>query len=587
MNTKNEAKKLQVQVVYMSHQAIYRKFRPKIFDDVLGQEHVTRTLKNQIMSNNIAHAYLFSGIRGTGKTSTAKIFARAVNCLNNHEGNPCNECEICISILDETNMDVIEMDAASNNGVDDIRELRDKVMFLPVKSKYKVYIIDEVHMLSKGAFNALLKTLEEPPEHLLFILATTEPQKIPPTILSRCQRFDLKRINADIIVENMKKICNELEIKYEEKALKLIAANSEGAMRDAQSILDRCISFNSQVDYDTVINLLGTVNYQVVLEAVEAIVDKNIVKAMSLVDNILNSGKEITFFLDELIICFRNMLIMKTTNSSDNLMRISEDETNEIIELNKKISVEEIVKIIEELSIAQSECKKALNPRVLLETKLIKMLHNVHYVNLDELVKRIKNIENSLNGNYQPKDALIKREIKTDNIINEPEGKENIERTKKTANAKKTEKEDTLNREKIENIDENKEEARANNQQNKSDQAIFDAIINEWQSLLKEIRRENAGLQAIIRESKLTEVINKKAVFEFDPKFTFHINAANQPKNKEEFKEILSRFLNEKCEVEFITKKEIKNVKPKTTIKDVYEDLKSEFGEIVEYKQED
>jgi DNA polymerase-3 subunit gamma/tau len=560
----------------MSHQAIYRKFRPKIFDDVLGQEHVTRTLKNQIMSQNIAHAYLFSGIRGTGKTSTAKIFARAVNCLNNHEGNPCNECEICISILDETNMDVIEMDAASNNGVDDIRELRDKVMFLPVKSKYKVYIIDEVHMLSKGAFNALLKTLEEPPEHLLFILATTEPQKIPATILSRCQRFDLKRINADIIVENMKKICNELEIKYEEKALKLIAANSEGAMRDAQSILDRCISFNSQVDYDTVINLLGTVNYQVILEAVEAIADKNIVKTMSLVDNILNSGKELTFFLDELIICFRNMLIIKTTNSSDNLMRISEDETNEIKELNKKISVEEIVKIIEELSIAQSECKKALNPRVLLETKLIKMLHNVHYVNLDVLVERIENIESSINGKYQPKDA-----------VKEPESTENIERTIKTTSAKKTEKEDILKTEKIENVDKNKEEVLENKQQNKSDQAIFDAIINEWQSLLKEIRRENAGLQAIIRESKLTEVINKKAVFEFDSKFTFHINAANQPKNKEEFKEILSRFLNEKCEVEFITKKEIKSVKPKTTIKDVYEDLKNEFGEIVEYKQED
>ena len=560
----------------MSHQAIYRKFRPKIFDDVLGQEHVTRTLKNQIMSQNIAHAYLFSGIRGTGKTSTAKIFARAVNCLNNHEGNPCNECEICISILDETNMDVIEMDAESNNGVDDIRELRDKVMFLPVKSKYKVYIIDEVHMLSKGAFNALLKTLEEPPEHLLFILATTEPQKIPATILSRCQRFDLKRINADIIVENMKKICNELEIKYEEKALKLIAANSEGAMRDAQSILDRCISFNSQVDYDTVINLLGTVNYQVILEAVEAIADKNIVKTMSLVDNILNSGKELTFFLDELIICFRNMLIIKTTNSSDNLMRISEDETNEIKELNKKISVEEIVKIIEELSIAQSECKKALNPRVLLETKLIKMLHNVHYVNLDVLVERIENIESSINGKYQPKDA-----------VKEPESTENIERTIKTTSVKKTEKEDILKTEKIENVDKNKEEALENKQQNKSDQAIFDAIISEWQSLLKEIRRENAGLQAIIRESKLTEVINKKAVFEFDSKFTFHINAANQPKNKEEFKEILSRFLNEKCEVEFITKKEIKNVKPKTTIKDVYKDLKSEFGEIVEYKQED
>lgn len=563
----------------MSHQAIYRKFRPKVFDDVLGQEHVTRTLKNQIMSHNIAHAYLFSGIRGTGKTSTAKIFARAVNCLNSHEGNPCNECEICKSILDETNMDVIEMDAASNNGVDDIRELRDKVMFLPVKSKYKVYIIDEVHMLSKGAFNALLKTLEEPPEHLLFILATTEPQKIPATILSRCQRFDLKRIKADIISENMEKICNELKIDYEEKALKLIAANSEGAMRDAQSILDRCISFNSQVDYETVIDLLGTVNYQVVLEAADAIVDKNIARTMSLVDNILNSGKELTFFLDELIICFRNMLIIKTTNSSDNLMRISEDEANGIIELNKKISVDEIVRIIEELSTAQSECKRALNPRVLLETKLIKMLHNVNYVNMDELVKRIENIENSLNGKYQSKDTARNEPAK---IKKELESVENIERTKNTVKAHKT-----VNTEKAEKTKINKEEAIENKQENKSDEAIFNIIINGWQSLLKEIRNENAGLQAIIREAKLTKVINKKAVFEFNPKFTFHINAANQTKNKEEFKQILSRFLNEKCEVDFITEKEVRHETPKTTIKDVYEDLKNEFGEIVEYKQED
>ncbi|MDD4779652.1 MAG: DNA polymerase III subunit gamma/tau, partial [Tissierellia bacterium] len=227
----------------MSHQAIYRRFRPKIFDDVLGQEHVVKTLKNQILTNNIAHAYLFTGIRGTGKTSTAKIFSRAVNCLNNDDGNPCNECEICKSILDETNMDVIEMDAASNNGVEDIRDLKDKVKFLPVKSKYKVYIIDEVHMLSKGAFNALLKTLEEPPEHLIFILATTEVHKIPATILSRCQRYDLHRISTVTIVDNMKNICNEMGIGIEEKALNLIAANSEGAMRDALSILDRCVSF--------------------------------------------------------------------------------------------------------------------------------------------------------------------------------------------------------------------------------------------------------------------------------------------------------------------------------------------------------
>lgn len=429
-------------------------------------------------------------------------------------------------------------------------------------------------MLSKGAFNALLKTLEEPPDHLLFILATTEPQKIPATILSRCQRFDLKRISTDIIVENMKKICLDLDIQYEEKALKLIAANSEGAMRDAQSILDRCISFNDEVNYETVINLLGTVNYQVVLEAAHAIVDKNIQRTMSLVDNILSSGKELTFFLDELIICFRNMLVIKTTNSSDNLMRISEEETKEIIELNKKISVDEIVKIIEDLSTAQAECKRALNPRVLLETKLIKMLHNVNYVNIEDLVKRIENIENNQQGTYQ---ANIGRKqeretFKANKIIDSGSLEKTEERIEKPVRDKEPNQE-TMEKKEFEN---------------KSDEAIFNSIINGWQSILKEIRSENAGLQAIIRESKLAEVINKKAVFEFDPKFTFHISAANQPKNKQKFKEVLSSFLNEDCEVEFITKNQVKQVKAKTTtIEDVYEDLKNEFGQIVEFKQED
>ena len=557
----------------MSHQAIYRKFRPKIFDDVLGQEHVTRTLKNQILTDNIAHAYLFSGIRGTGKTSTAKIFSRAVNCLNNHDGNPCNECEICKSTLDETNMDVIEMDAASNNGVEDIRELRDKVKFLPVKSKYKVYIIDEVHMLSKGAFNALLKTLEEPPEHLLFILATTEPQKIPATILSRCQRFDLKRIKSSVIVENMVKICDEMNVEYEEKALKLIAANSEGAMRDALSILDRCVSFNEdKIDYDTVINLLGTVNYQVVLDASNHIIDKDIKNTMLLVDDILNMGKEITNFLDELIIAFRNMLIIKTTNSTDNLMRISEDEAEELKKASSRVSVDEIVHVIEELSIAQLECKRSLNPRVLLETKLIKMLHAVNNSNVDELISRIEELENNIkNNNFT---AVKQTRTPSNKHVN-----------KETVTGKmpvQTEHVNSINQE----VSEPKQEKKQF--ENKSDEDIYNAIISGWQTILKKIRSENAGLQAIIRESKLYEVSNKKAVFEFDPKFTFHINAANQPKNKQKFKEVIGGFLNEDCEVEFIIKKEEKSSKPKKTIEDVYEDLVSEFGEeIVEFKQED
>ncbi|MDW5299616.1 MAG: DNA polymerase III subunit gamma/tau [Sedimentibacter sp.] len=562
-------------MVKLSHQAIYRKFRPKIFDDVLGQEHVTKTLKNQILSDNIAHAYLFSGIRGTGKTSTAKIFARAVNCLNNHDGNPCNECEICKSILDETNMDVIEMDAASNNGVEDIRELRDKVKFLPVKSKYKVYIIDEVHMLSKGAFNALLKTLEEPPEHLLFILATTEPQKIPATILSRCQRFDLKRIKSQVIVENMKNICDEINVKYEEKALKLIAANSEGAMRDALSILDRCVSFNNDlVDYETVINLLGTVNYQVIMKAANSIMEKSIEKTMAIVDDILNSGKEITFFLDELIICFRNMLIIKTTNSIDSLMRVSEDEVEELKKASTRVSVDEIVNIIEELSTAQLECKRSLNPRVLLETKLIKMIHTVNHTDMDVLIKRIEDLENNVKNDNTDVKKQTKAPVKKQEVLQD---------SKVATETKKT---DTLERTRNREVSEPVQEKKSF--ENKSDEAIFNAIIKGWQTILRKVRSENAGLQAIIRECNLTEVNNKKAVFEFDAKFTFHINAANQPKNKLKFKEILSNFLNEDCEVEYIIKKEEKSSKPKQTIEDIYEDLKNEFGEeIVEFKQED
>lgn len=565
----------------MSHQAIYRRFRPKIFDDVLGQEHVTKTIKNQILSNNIAHAYLFTGIRGTGKTSTAKIFARAVNCINNHDGNPCNECEICKSILNETNMDVIEMDAASNNGVEDIRELRDKVKFLPVKSKYKVYIIDEVHMLSKGAFNALLKTLEEPPEHLLFILATTEPHKIPATILSRCQRFDLHRIKVPTIVENMKKICEEIDVDIDENALKLIAANSEGAMRDALSILDRCVSFTQdKIDYETVINLLGTVNYQTIMEVASSLLDKDIEKTMVLVDNILDQGKELTFFLDELIIYFRNLLIIKTTNITENLTKVSDDAIKEFKSISEKISVDEIVYYIEELSSTQVECKRALNPKILLETKLIKMMHTSNAFNVDELIKRIETLENSIKHGvsiYSSDETMAakQRSVKPSN----------------TGNVASSQMQEQIHKTVEDNKANKKAESKNIVPSNMDDNSMQSAIVNGWQEILKRVRTENAGLQAIIRECNLVEVVNKKAVFEFDPKFTFHINAANQPKNKVKFKEVLSSYLNDECEVEFIIKKETNSKskpKQKQTIEDIYEDLKNEFGEDkVEFNQED
>ena len=275
----------------MAYTALYRKFRPTTFADVVGQEHITRTLRNQIIADRVGHAYLFNGGRGTGKTSSAKILARAINCLNPKDGEPCNECEICRGALNGSLTDIVEMDAASNNSVEDIRSIREEVNFLPTKAKYRVYIIDEVHMLSPGAFNALLKTLEEPPEHVKFILATTEPQKLPATILSRCQRFDFKRISNEDIIKRLKVVCNESNIEITDSALNIIAVLSEGAMRDALSILERCIQDGeNKIDEDKIKDLVGIPKIAFVNSITEAIIDYDIDKALKSMDDILNEG---------------------------------------------------------------------------------------------------------------------------------------------------------------------------------------------------------------------------------------------------------------------------------------------------------
>ena len=544
----------------MSHQALYRRFRSKTFDEVIGQEHVTKTLKNQILSNNIAHAYLFCGIRGTGKTSTAKILARAVNCTSNIDGNPCNECEICKSILDETNMDVIEMDAASNNGVEDIRELRDKVKFLPVKSKYKVYIIDEVHMLSKGAFNALLKTLEEPPEHLIFILATTEPQKIPATILSRCQRFDLRRITIDDLVKNMKNICDEIGVEVEERALKLIACNSDGAMRDALSILDRCITFNSEkIKYDDVNELLGIVSFDSIIEVCNCIINKDIKGTMMLINNILNQGKDLQFFIEEIVTYFRNLLIYKTTSVSDNLIRITEVNIDSLKKHIEKLSVDQIIIIIQKLSDALLECKRAMNPRIVFETKVIILMEITNKSDTTELEKRIEQLEETIKNGLVVRETVksVSRAPESNNVsINKPRPTERTEQ-RPVKSSKSIESNITvLNDEDAEN-----------------------KIKENWNELLKLIRSENAGLSAIIRESKLSYVKNKVICFEFDSKYTFHYTAANQEKNRFKLKEILTNFLNAEYNINFVIKSDKNDNSNVKSMDDVYEEMKSAFGD--------
>ena len=376
------------------HKALYRVYRPKTFEDVVGQEHIVKTLKNQIKNNNIGHAYLFSGTRGTGKTSTAKIFARAVNCLNAINEEPCNECEICVDTLNDNIMDIVEIDAASNNSVDDIRELRESVKYTPSKAKYKVYIIDEVHMLSQGAFNALLKTLEEPPSYVIFILATTEPHKIPATILSRCQRFDFKRVSSKDIASRMAYICEKENIQAEEKALSLIARNSQGALRDALSILDQCMSFgNEKIEYNDVIELLGTVNIDELFELSQAIIGEDTKKSLQILNEFIIWGKDIRNLINDLIDHFRNLMVCKVSRELDEIISLPEETIERLKEQAKTININDLIRILNILSETQDLMKSSSNTRILAEVTIMKIAQPMFDESKEALIKRIENLE--------------------------------------------------------------------------------------------------------------------------------------------------------------------------------------------------
>ena len=375
----------------MSYTALYRKFRPLNFRDMVGQEHITKTLKNQIMSERVGHAYLFNGGRGTGKTTTAKILARAVNCLNPIDAEPCNECEICKEILAGSLTDVVEMDAASNNSVEDIRAIREEVNFLPTKAKYRVYIIDEVHMLSTGAFNALLKTLEEPPAHVKFFLATTEPQKLPATILSRCQRFDYKKISEEDVVKRLKIICSEDNINITDGALKIIATLSEGAMRDGISILERCAQENAQIiDEDKVKELVGIPSLENINKITSAIFDKDEILALDVIENVIGQGKDLYNFLWEIIKYLKDILIYKATKK---LSIYSEEELSNIEQLCEKKDKEQILRIIYELSDLENDIKYSSHKTIMFQTGIIKVCRDVCTTSGNNVEIRDSNIE--------------------------------------------------------------------------------------------------------------------------------------------------------------------------------------------------
>ncbi len=418
----------------MAYTALYRKFRPLTFSEIVGQDHITRTLKNQLIAGRVGHAYLFNGCRGTGKTSAAKILARAINCLNPKDGEPCNECEICKAAISGSLMDIVEMDAASNNSVEDIRLIRDEVNFLPTLAKYRVYIIDEVHMLSQGAFNALLKTLEEPPAHVKFILATTEPQKLPATILSRCQRFDFKKISPEDIVKRLKIVCESSKLDADENALRIIASLSEGALRDALSILERCVQDGeNKISEEKVKELVGIPKLSYIEEIVGSVLEKDISKCLETLKAIMEDGKDQNNFLWEVIKYVKDVLLYKVTGETG---IYSQTEQEKLKEFAEKSTKEELVHLIYELSDLENDMKWSSQKTIMLEAGFIRLCDtsvkakmeipvniptasSVNNQELQELQRRIFKIENFLS-----QISRSKTESLTNNIKQQPKSEE-------------------------------------------------------------------------------------------------------------------------------------------------------------------
>lgn len=379
----------------MSYTALYRKFRPQQFEDVKGQEHIVTTLQNQMKADRIGHAYLFCGTRGTGKTTVAKIFAKAVNCEHPVNGSPCGECPVCQGISAGTSMNVIEIDAASNNGVDNIRQIREEVAYRPTEGRYKVYIIDEVHMLSAGAFNALLKTLEEPPAYVIFILATTEAHKIPITILSRCQRYDFHRISIDTIAGRLAELMKEEQVEVEERALRYVAKAGDGSMRDALSLLDQCIAFHlgEMLTYENVLEVLGAVDTEVFSRLLRQVLDRDITGAVRTVDELIDEGREMGQMVNDFTWYMRNLLLIQSADDMEEVLDISKDNLAALKEEAQMISQETLIRYIHIFSELGNQMKFATQKRILLEIAIVKLCKPQMQQDYSGLLERMDELE--------------------------------------------------------------------------------------------------------------------------------------------------------------------------------------------------
>ena len=486
----------------MEHQTLYRKWRPQTFEDIIGQKHIAQTLINAISLNRISHAYIFSGPRGVGKTTTARILAKSLNCENGPTPYPCNKCERCIRITNGYSMDVIEIDGASNNGVDSIRELRNKVNFAPAEGKYRIYIIDEVHMLSTGAFNALLKTLEEPPLHVIFIFATTDPYKIPGTILSRCQWFNFRRISLEDIVAKLKMIAKDEKLNIDDKTLNIIARSSTGSMRDAESALDQIIAYcGKEITSQGVKEVLGIIEEEVFFEFIEAIIKNDTLKGIEIINRVSDLGEDASQFIKNLMEYVHNLSLAKVCQKEIlNLKGIFTEDKERLLKQSKTIQLEKVFNIVNHLAEAEKKMRYTRHPWILLEMLVLKFTAGENYS-----LKEVEEEKDEYSLGFSAKKDVSgsgKKSVET---------REEVPLKKKTQDKVKTEEDSSI----------------------QAKEAFIDLDFNQtWTTILNKIKKTKMSVYSFIIANNLITIENNKLIIGFNKKYTFHKESLEKQNNK-------------------------------------------------------
>ena len=524
-----------------SYLVLARKWRPQVFEEVIGQKHITRALQNGISQQRVAHAFLFTGARGVGKTSTARILAKALNCEKGSQIDPCNQCMNCQEITHGSSIDVIEIDGASNRGIDEIRELRENVRYTPAKSRYKIYIIDEVHMLTREAFNALLKTLEEPPPHIIFIFATTEPHKIPATILSRCQRYDFKRIPFKEVVESLKRIVEEEKIQISQRGLLSIAQGSEGSLRDAESLLDQVIAYaGKNIRDDDIVEVLGLIDQKILSDTIEAIADRDVERSMEAVEQVYHFGYDLQHFCRELLQYLRNLILIKLSQHPERLMELPEEELQSLKKQAERFQFEQLNHLFSLLLKGEQEIAQSSFPRTMLEVALIRMATSGPVVPVDEIMRKLEALENRvlLKGGTEKRVSAASAKV----VHAEPERDREKDKRNEDGSVKKLE--PPGEEETVKKIEETKDL--------RIEEELHDVPSGNWEEVWKGLidftRAKNPILGSFLVLGNLVHLSDERVEIGFD-KDSFHYERMLERENRGQLESICNEYFQKKIKL--------------------------------------